>query len=234
MRLAGGGGAGQRPAGRTRIKVCGITTAADAEAAVAAGADALGFIFAAQSPRRIEAEAAREIIRQLPPFISTVGVFVDENQRLVENLSQYCRLGLVQLHGAESPAYCRSLSCPAIKSFRVGPALQSTALAPYAGQVIGFLLDTYQKDMAGGTGTSFDWQLVEKIKPPGPIILAGGLSPANIIAAIKQVRPYAVDVNSGVELQPGRKDHAQLKDFVEKVRQADTAFFTPGLGACRT
>ncbi len=206
---------------RTRIKVCGITTRQDAEAAVDAGADGLGFIFADHSPRKVTPAAAKKIISRLPPFVDAVGVFVDEALDVVEKIVGDCRLTIVQLHGSESTAYCGAMPCRVIKAFRVGPELENAALTPYADMVKGFLLDTYHKNMAGGTGKTFNWRLVQKTNPPGPIILAGGLSPANVIEAIKQVRPFAVDVNSGVEYKPGRKDINKLKEFVKKVRMAD-------------
>jgi phosphoribosylanthranilate isomerase len=206
---------------RTRIKVCGITCQEDARAAVAAGADGLGFIFAAQSPRLVEPEMVKAITGELPPFVDCVGVFRDEKIEVVEEIINYCRLTLVQLHGSESPEYCRNISCKVIKSFSLRPESASEELAAYADAVSGFLLDTYHKDMAGGTGIPFDWKLVEQVKPPGPVILAGGLTPENVGAAIRQVKPFAVDVNSGVEYQPGRKDTDKLKSFVHAVRKAD-------------
>jgi phosphoribosylanthranilate isomerase len=206
---------------RTRIKVCGITTQEDARSAVAAGADALGFIFVDRSPRVVTPEMVRAITGQLPPFVNSIGVFLDEKLEVVEEIVSYCRLTLVQLHGSETPEYCRSLSCPVIKSFSIHPGSNSNELAVYAEVVSGFLLDTYHKDLSGGTGMVFDWNLVEQIKPPGPFILAGGLTPENVGDAIRQVKPFAVDVNSGVEYQPGRKDPAKLKSFSYEVRKAD-------------
>jgi len=206
---------------RTRIKVCGITCQEDATAAVAAGVDGLGFIFVEQSPRLVEPDMVRAITEALPPFVDRVGVFQDEEIEVVEEIIQYCRLSLVQLHGSESPEYCRKISCKVIKSFCMRPESDDEELAGYADAVSGFLLDTFHKDMAGGTGMAFDWKLVAQVKPPGPVILAGGLTPENVGAAIRQVKPYAVDVNSGVEYQPGRKDIARLKSFVFEVRKAD-------------
>lgn len=206
---------------RTRIKVCGITGQEDARAAVAAGADGLGFIFVEQSPRLVDPDMVRAITGNLPPFIDTVGVFRDEAIEMVEEIVNYCRLTLVQLHGSESPEYCKSISCPVIKSFAIHSGTESHELAAYSDVVRGFLLDTYHKDLAGGTGMVFDWKLVEQIKPPGPVILAGGLNPENVAEAIRMVKPFAVDVNSGVEYQPGRKDTDKLKSFADEVRKAD-------------
>jgi phosphoribosylanthranilate isomerase len=206
---------------RTRIKVCGITCQEDARVAVAAGADGLGFIFVEQSPRLVEPDMVRTITDELPPFVDRVGVFRNEEIEVVEEIMHYCRLTLVQLHGSESPEYCRRISCKVIKSFSIRPESKSEDLAAYADVVSGFLLDTYNKDMAGGTGIPFDWKLVAQVKPPGPVILAGGLTPENVGEAIQQVKPFAVDVNSGVEYQPGRKDSDKLKSFVHAVRKAD-------------
>ena len=206
---------------RTRIKVCGITGKEDARAAVAAGADGLGFIFVKQSPRAVDPDMVRAITAELPPFVNSIGVFCDEELEVVEEIINYCQLTTVQLHGAESPEYCKKISCPVIKSFALRTESQSEELAAYSGVVSGFLLDTYRADMAGGTGMVFDWNLVEQIQPPGPIILAGGLNPENVGEAIRQVKPFAVDVNSGVEYQPGRKDTDKLKSFADEVRKAD-------------
>ena len=206
---------------RTRIKVCGITGQEDARAAVAAGADGLGFIFVKQSPRVVDPDMVRAITGELPPFVDSIGVFRDEEIEVVEEIVNYCHLTMVQLHGSESPEYCKNISCPVIKSFAVHQESESGELAAYSEVVRGFLLDTYHKDMAGGTGIVFDWKLVEQIQPPGPIILAGGLTPENVGEAIRQVKPFAVDVNSGVEYHPGRKDSDKLKSFADEVRKAD-------------
>ena len=215
--------------GRTRIKVCGITDQDEANEIVKVGADALGFIFAAQSPRRIEPDKAREIIRQLPPFVDAVGVFVNEEAEVVNEIVQYCRLTMVQLHGEETPAYCEGISCRVIKALRIGPAVASLGQSlyePYHDKVSAFLLDTFHEKMAGGTGQTFDWNLLEQLRPPDPMILSGGLSPENISAAVGKVRPFAVDVNSGVEFEPGRKDIARVKQFVQEVIKADAARMT--------
>jgi len=206
---------------RTRIKVCGITCQEDARIAVAVGADGLGFIFVEGSPRLIDPEMVKAITGELPPFLNRVGVFRDEDIEEVQEIIHYCRLTLVQLHGSESPEYCNKIPCQVIKAFSIHPDSDNEELAAYAGVVSGFLLDTYHKDMAGGTGIPFDWNLVKQIKPPGPVILAGGLTPENVGEAIRQVKPFAVDVNSGVEYQPGRKDSDKLKRFVHEVRKAD-------------
>ena len=206
---------------RTRIKLCGITRPEDAMAAVEAGVDGLGFIFVEKSPRNIDPEQAREIIRLLPPFVDAIGVFVDAEATVVEEIAHYCRLTLVQLHGNEAPGYCRNLPLSVVKAFRVGADFDGTAFVPYEDCVRGVLLDTYHKDMAGGTGETFDWALVQQLEPAQPVILAGGLNPENVAAAIEQVRPYAVDVNSGVESAPGRKDLVRLEQFIRQVRETD-------------
>jgi len=213
---------------RTRIKVCGITEPEDARIAVAAGADGLGFIFVPQSPRHIDPDMVRKITRELPPLVDAVGVFVDEEMEVVEEIMQYCCLSFIQLHGSETPDYCEKISCRVMKSFSIGQATKSEDFAPYAEAVSGFLLDTLHKDMAGGTGQTFDWQLLEHIKPPGPFVLAGGLTPDNVGDAIRQVKPFAVDVNSGVEYQPGRKDPDKLRSFVQAVRKADEHAYRSG------
>ncbi len=211
---------------RIRVKMCGTTTAEDAMAAVNAGVDALGFIFYPQSPRNVDPEVARLIIEELPPFVATVGVFVDRDREEVEEIIRYCRLGYAQLHGQETPKYCERLArfaapCQVVKALRVGPHLLAEEVAPYTPHVKGFVLDTYQKGVAGGTGMKFDWSLIEKLALEKPCILAGGLNVDNVTAAIEAVQPYAVDVNSGVEKYPGVKDHCKIHAFVEKIRQLE-------------
>jgi phosphoribosylanthranilate isomerase len=211
---------------RTRIKVCGITAEADAQGAVGLGADGLGFIFTDKSPRNIEPEKAREIIRSLPPFVDAVGVFVNEAFDVVNDIMHYCGLTIIQLHGSESAQYCESISCRVVKSFSIGPGSPGPEAGspydPYDGVVAGYLLDTFHEKMAGGTGRPFDWTLVERMRPPGPVILAGGLNPDNVGSAIRTVRPFAVDVNSGVESEPGRKDLEKLAAFMREVGKADS------------
>ncbi len=208
---------------RIRIKMCGVTRIADAEAAVAAGVDALGFIFHRKSGRNIDPDKARAIIEQLPPFIDTVGVFVDKNRHEVEEIIDYCRLAYAQLHGRETPKYCERLArfgapCQVVKAFQVTPELAPEDIRPYDEYVRGYLLDTFHQQMVGGTGETFDWSLIEKLKLNRPLLLAGGLKPENILAALNAVCPYAVDVNSGLEIQPGIKDHTLIKALVGRVR----------------
>ena len=161
--------------GRTRIKVCGMRELAEVAAVVAAGVDAVGLIFAEQSPRYVDPERAREIVANLPPFVDAVGVFVDQEVARVNEIARYCGLTKVQLHGAESPAYCAEINCRVIKVFQVRASLATVDLAAYAGEVCGFLFDTFHEKIAGGTGQTFDWQLLQKLSPPRPVILAGGL-----------------------------------------------------------
>jgi phosphoribosylanthranilate isomerase len=202
-----------------RIKVCGITNIEDALAAQALGADAIGMVFA-KSPRRVEKEQAREIVQALPPFVHLVGVFVDEEKSVIEDIADFCRLTVLQFHGSESPEYCAGFGRLVIKAFRISQREDIERLKPYQGKVSAFLLDTYHPVFAGGTGQAFDWDMAKEAGKIGPIILAGGLNPDNIEAAIRAVKPYAVDVSSGVEMTPGKKDHDKMRLFIERAQQA--------------
>jgi len=209
--------------GRIRIKICGMTRLADALCAVAAGVDALGFIFYPQSPRNIDPAAARAIIGQLPPFVDAVGVFVNEEAGRVAEIVRACGLGYAQLHGAESPAYCRELAalagpCRLLKAIRVGEQTTAAEVAAYHEVVQGYLLDTYQKNVVGGTGRAFDWSVVDRLNLKKPFLLAGGLDAGNIRAALERVQPYGVDANSGLEDAPGRKNHESIRRFIATVR----------------
>ncbi|MEN8258375.1 MAG: phosphoribosylanthranilate isomerase [Thermodesulfobacteriota bacterium] len=208
-------------AGRTRVKICGMTEPFEVRKAVEAGVDALGFIFVKESPRAIDPEVAKEIIAELPPFVDAVGVFMNQDPEVVSELVHYCGLTVIQLHGQEPPEYCEVMPGRVIKAFQVKPDMASEFLEPYNDVVRAFLLDTYHKEMAGGTGETFDWSLVEKLKPRKPLILAGGLNVDNVGAAIKQIQPFAVDVNSGIEISPGRKDPEKIKELFKEVSQAD-------------
>ena len=204
---------------KVNVKICGITNLTDARTAVRLGADALGFIFA-PSPRQIAPQTAREIIRALPPFVKTVGVFVNAAPASIRQMINDCGLDLVQLHGDESPDLCDELMPYTIKALRIKDESSLKIGKAYHGKVRALLLDTYSKEKAGGTGKTFDWELAIRIKKQGsPIILSGGLAPANIIAAINTVRPDAVDVNSGVEERPGKKSSILMRDLMENVRQ---------------
>jgi phosphoribosylanthranilate isomerase len=207
--------------GRTRIKVCGMRELAEVAGVVAAGVDAIGLIFVEQSPRYIDPERAREIVASLPPFVDAVGVFVDQEAAAVNEIVRYCGLTMVQLHGAESPAYCAEIACRVMKVFRVRESLTAEDLASYADEVSAFLFDTFQEKVAGGTGQTFAWSLLEKLASPRPVVLAGGLTPENVGEAVRQARPFAVDLNSGVEFAPGRKDLAKVRAAVAQVAAAD-------------
>ena len=204
--------------------MCGTTSLRDALAAVDYGVDALGFIFYERSPRHIEADAAARIIEQLPPFVDRVAVMV--NAPITVVLSVASRgFSYVQLHGNESEEYCRTLrhQSPAlgiIKAFRVGVDSCADDFSRYNDCVDAFLLDTFVQEAPGGTGKVFDWSIIAHLQLQRPVILAGGLSPINVVEAITRVRPLAVDINSGVELQPGVKDHARLRDVLRGVYQA--------------
>lgn len=203
------------------VKICGITECEDAISAVKLGAAALGFIFA-PSPRQISPDEARSIIKALPPGVKTIGVFVNEKAAAIRKHILYCGLDWVQLHGQESPEFCRELMPYAIKAVGIKDDAGLHTIADYRACVRALLLDTYSEDQAGGTGKTFNWQLAIKAKTPGlPIFLAGGLGPSNIEAAIRMVRPYAVDVNSGVEERPGKKSYGLMKALMEKVRKSD-------------
>lgn len=187
----------------------------DAVFAAEWGASAVGFIFYKKSPRSVTMKVARDIIGELPPFVETVGVFVDETADKVNKIADYCGLDLVQLHGDESPAFCRKIQRRVIKAFRVKDLQSIKQLEKYP--VSGFLLDTFSEDQHGGTGKVFDWNLALPAKKMGPVIMAGGLTPRNVGQAIRQVRPYGVDVCSGVEKSQGIKDPEKVKAFLKNI-----------------
>ncbi len=201
-----------------RVKICGITTVDDALSAVGAGADALGFVFFPRSPRYIAPDEAAGIIAQLPPFVQTVGLFVNEDADVVNRIADRCGLDLVQLHGDETPAYCDQVRRRILKAFRVQNLQSLEALGDY--RVAGYLLDAWKKDAYGGTGHTFDWELAKGAAAHGPLVLAGGLDPGNVAEAVRRVRPYAVDVSSGVESAPGRKDRHKVQEFISRAKEA--------------
>lgn len=202
-----------------RSKICGITRIEDALAAVEAGADAIGLVFYGKSPRAVSIEQAAAILQALPPFVTSVGLFVDMPRDELQQLLQRLPLDLLQFHGDESPADCEGHGRPYIKALRVRPGEDvAAAMAPYAGAQ-GILLDTFVEGVPGGTGASFDWSLVPE-NAAKPIILAGGLDAGNVATAIRQVRPYAVDVSGGVEASKGIKDAGKIRAFVRAVRDA--------------
>jgi phosphoribosylanthranilate isomerase len=203
-----------------KVKVCGITSYRDASVALGLGADALGFNFYPPSPRYIDPESARRIIRRLPPFVTTVGVYVDaDDWHEVERLGRQAKVEVLQLHGNERPEYCRELAhWKLIKTLRIGAGFRPQDLEKFP--VSAFLLDTKDPVRFGGTGRTFDWKLAEAIHTQRPLILAGGLCAENVAEAIRTVRPYAVDVCSGVESAPGRKDRRKLVAFMNEVHRA--------------
>lgn len=195
-----------------KVKICGITNAEDAQQAVSAGADALGFVFFAQSPRSVSEEQVREIVKELPPFVTRVGLFVNADAEQINRTMQACRLDLAQLHGDETPELFGRLACRAIKALRVQDRSSLLDHQHYPGAAL--LLDAWCPDRYGGTGASFDWDLAAEVARQRSVILAGGLTPENVVAAIRTVQPYAVDVSSGVEAAPGRKDLLKLRNFI--------------------
>lgn len=203
------------------VKICGITDLEDALAATEAGADALGFNFYPQSARFVTPKEARSIIDHLPPSVLSVGVFVNEGgPEVVERIAAEAGVAAVQLHGDESPAYCRALKDRlVIKALRVNGDFRPEDVVQYRTEAV--LLDAFRADVRGGTGRTFDWSLARRARELVPkLFLAGGLTPDNVGAAIEEVGPYAVDACSGVELSPGRKDASQMRAFVEAVRRA--------------
>jgi len=203
-----------------KVKICGITNAADALAAVESGADALGFMFYEPSPRHVAIRQAAEIIRELPPFIMRAGVFVDAPEDTVMRAIGDCGLTLLQFHGQEPPEYCTQFGLMSMKAFRMRDAESVQALQNYATDA--WLLDAFVADKLGGTGEKFNWELAIEAKKLGrPIFLAGGLTPGNVAEAVRTVHPFAVDVSSGVEASPGKKDHAKVRDFIAAAKSVE-------------
>ena len=202
----------------TKVKICGITSLADAEMAIAAGADMLGFVFYDQSPRYLTILAAAEITRHLPPYVLRVGLFVNAPEHTVFQAVHACGLNLLQFHGEEPPEFCAQFGMMTIKAFRMRDESSLAELPHYATDA--YLLDAFVPGALGGTGHRFNWDLAVAAQKYGkPIFLAGGLTPENVAAAIVKVRPFAVDVSSGVESAPGKKDPAKVKDFIDNVGQ---------------
>lgn len=199
-----------------KVKICGNTNLDDTLAAVEAGADAVGFVFYPKSPRVVVTKTAAAIISRLPPFVTPVGVFVNEELGTVRRIMEECGIPLAQLHGDESPQYCAELGRPVIKAVRVRDRRDLERMTAY--QVDGFVLDALVEGVPGGTGVTIDWDLAGEAQMLGPIILAGGLTPDNVVAAVRRVRPYGVDVSSGVEKSPGKKDHAKVRAFIANAK----------------
>jgi phosphoribosylanthranilate isomerase len=203
----------------TRVKICGITSVEDAAAAVDAGADALGLVFVPGTPRVIGREMAERIAAGIPPLVTTVGIFVDQPMEEILSIIARCRLQAVQLHGNESAALSREIPVKVIKAIRVRDAADLREIATYPAHA--FLLDAFVEGKPGGTGTTIPWDLARQATGRLPVILSGGLRPDNVAQAVRAVRPFAVDVSSGVETGPGRKDHRKVRDFIAAVREAD-------------
>ena len=202
-----------------KVKICGITNATDALAAVEAGADALGFVFAAGSPRTITSARVAQIIARVPALVAKVGVFVDPSADFVRGVLAECELDVLQFHGKETPVFCRQFGRKVIKAARVQGAASLQELAIFDQEV--WLLDSYVPGASGGTGASFNWELAcEATRQHRWVMLAGGLTPENVGRAINQVRPYGVDVSSGVEQRPGEKDAAKIRRFIREARAA--------------
>lgn len=208
---------------RTRIKICGITRAEDALAVVAAGADAIGLVFTPRSKRYVTLQQAQEICRILPPFVARVGLFMDQDAEAVRAITDDLPLDSLQFHGQESVAYCVQFQQAYMKALAMGgsDAQQVRDLCAPWQSASALLLDAHRPGEAGGQGEVFDWSLIPH-DPIRPIVLAGGLRPTNVAQAVREVRPYAVDVSSGVESAPGVKDPVLLQQFVEEVRRGDT------------
>ncbi|MFQ5488504.1 MAG: phosphoribosylanthranilate isomerase [Gammaproteobacteria bacterium] len=206
--------------GHIRIKICGITRPEDGLAAARLGADAIGLVFYPASPRHVDIEQARAIVRALPPFVTVVALFVDAGEAQIRPVLDQVPVSLLQFHGDEAPEDCHRYGRPYIKALRMAPNVDVAACAVRYGDAAGLLLDSYQPGQPGGTGHSFDWARV----PAGvakPLILAGGLTPDNVAEAVATVRPYAVDVSGGVESRKGIKDAAKMADFIARVRAVE-------------
>ena len=202
-----------------RSKICGITRLEDALAAVEAGADAIGFVFYAKSPRAVSVQQARAIIRALPPFVTTVGLFVNASRCELGEILDAVPLDLLQFHGDEAAEDCESWHRPYIKALRVKAGDDIAAAVDAYPSASGVLLDTYVEGVPGGTGEAFDWSLIPQ-QLSKPLILAGGLTPENVADAVARVKPYAVDVSGGVEASKGIKDHAKIQAFLSAIKNA--------------
>ncbi len=205
---------------RTRVKICGITRVEDAQAVVSAGADAIGLVFYAPSPRAVAIEQAKAICAQVPAFVTITALFVDAPKLQVQQVLDQLPVDLLQFHGDESPRYCESFNRPYIKAIRVRPSIDLIALERRYAGARALLLDAYRPGVPGGTGETFDWQLIPDSLQTA-VVLAGGLNGANVAAAIAAVRPFAVDISGGVEAAKGIKDHLLIEQFMREVRCAD-------------
>jgi len=203
----------------TKIKICGITNLADAQIAVAAGADAAGFIFYEKSPRFVSVETAAEISRQLPPHVLRVGVFVNASEEFIFGAISAAGLTMLQFHGDEPPEFCAQFGVMSMKAFRIRDTESLKKIPKY--QTDAYLLDAFSPSAYGGTGETFNWNLAAEAKKFGkPVFISGGLTPENVANAIRTTNPFGVDVSSGVESSPGKKDPAKIRAFVAAVRDA--------------
>lgn len=205
---------------KTAVKICGITRTADALAAARHGAHAVGLVFYKPSPRYVDPDTAAAIIRVLPPFITTVGLFVDADANEVREIVAHTGVQCLQFHGAESADFCASFDVPYLKAVRIRPGVDLLQYARDFSSAKALLLDAYQEGLHGGTGAVFDWELIPRMVPL-PLVLSGGLTPENVADAIRRVHPTAVDVSSGVEASKGIKDEAKIAAFITGVRNAD-------------
>lgn len=204
----------------TAVKICGITRVEDALAAAACGAHAIGLVFYPPSPRAIEPDAASAIVRALPPFVTPVGLFVDAEEEAVRAIAARARVQMLQFHGDETAEFCSRFALPCLKAVRVRPGVDLLQYARAFSEAKALLLDAYQEGVHGGTGATFDWNLIPP-NLPLPIVLSGGLTPGNVAEAVRRVRPCAVDVSSGVEVGKGIKDARKIAAFITGVRNAD-------------
>lgn len=202
-----------------RVKICGITKLEDALTAVEVGADALGFVFVPDTPRCVDPDQVAAIVDELPPFITTVGLFATKDTAKIRTIVNQCRLDAIQLHADVTPEFCRNLDRRVIKAVRVKDESSLSILSEY--DVNAFLLDAYVEGKLGGTGKVFDWNLALRAKDYGRIIVAGGLNPENVAQAVRRVNPYGVDVSSGVESQPGRKDSDKVRNFINAAKSVE-------------
>ncbi len=204
-----------------KIKICGITNPIDALHVVDAGADALGFVFYKKSLRHVSSNVVKSIVANLPPFVLPIGVFVNEEAQVVRHIMDECGLALAQIHGDETADYCESLGRPVIRGIRLRDRHTLMAMAEYKGRarVRGFVIDAFSESSYGGTGKTADWTLAKEAARSFSFLLAGGLTPDNVQEAIQQVQPYGVDVSSGVEASPGKKDPAKVQAFIQAVKR---------------
>jgi len=205
--------------GRTRVKICGLTGREDVDAAVEAGADAIGLVFAPRSPRRLHADEARDLVAQIPAFVTCVGLFQDQDFAEVSSILERVPIGLLQFHGTESADFCAQFARPYLKAVSmVVPDALKVAEMNFA-DARGLVLDSHEPGSPGGTGQTFDWSRIDNSRLP--IIIAGGLTPENVFGVVSHHRPWAVDVSSGVESQPGVKDHSLMNLFVQEVERGN-------------